>query len=121
MSDLKVAKFIRKAIDEFRMTNPKYLTQVDVVVFEQRMLGSFQTALTAPSTKSTKPLQPSVAQPVSNTLPITQNGDVTVNVTGGDILTSNCKVLINTTGGDFNLSGIILYKNKQILIVLINV
>jgi len=112
MSDATVAGYIRKAIDEFRKTDPKHLKQVDVVIYEQRMLGAFQAAFSgsgsaAAKAKVTKSPKTNPVAAVPSAAP--RKGNVAVNVTGGDILTSNCEVMINTTGGDFNLSGTMLH------------
>ena len=113
LSDANVARYIRKAIDEFRKTDPTFLNQVDVVIFEARMLAAFQNALIGPSHMSNKGPKPrarksqmaSVPSTSQSTPSTSQRGNVTVVVTKGDILASNCEVLINTTGGDFNLTG----------------
>ena len=109
MSDAAVARYIRKAIDEFRKTNPKFLKQIDVVVFESRMLAAFKTAMSSSASaaeklsKSSKAKQ--VSAPTSVPAPASQRSNIAVNVTGGDIFTSDCQVLINTTGNDYNLAG----------------
>ena len=108
LSDANVARYIKKAIDEFRKTNPKYLKQVDVVIFEQRMLGAFQSAFGGSASAPLKGNAPKITKTkpaVSIPIPAPRRGNVAVRVTSGDVLTSNCEVMINTTGGDFNLTG----------------
>ena len=89
----KVAEAVNQAITNFIATNPTYLKQIEVIVFEQRMVADFQNALT-------------VSAPSTSHLPQTtssQNG-ITVNVTGGDILISNCEVMINTVNKEFKFT-----------------
>ena len=107
MSDAAVARYIRKAIDEFRKTNPKFLKQIDVVVFESRMLAAFKTAMSSSASAAEKLSKLSKAKQVSAPVPApsSQRSNIAVNVTGGDIFASDCQVLINTTGSDYNLAG----------------
>ena len=90
-----VAQAVNQAIANFKATNPSFLKQIDVVIYEQKMLNDFKTVVTgSASTASSIPLPTSLSQ----------NG-VIVNVTGGDVLTCHCDVLINTTGANFDLTG----------------
>ena len=120
-----MAGYIRKAIDEFRKTDPKYLKQIDMVIFEQRMLGAFQNAFSgsgslqkkvkAPKMPKSKPTTaPAAAATFSKPALVPTSPKVSVNVTQGDILNSNCEVMINTTGGDFNLTGIVPRKQGSV-------
>ena len=106
MSDANAAQYIRKAIDEFRKTDPTYLNQVDVVIFQERMLAAFQSALIGRSVTPSKASKPKPKAKKSEMLSVpTSSSNVIVNVTGGDILTSTSECLINTTGDDFDLYG----------------
>ena len=106
MTDIEVAKSIRKAIDMFRKSKPKHLNQINVVVFEKKMVPAFKDALL----KSTidQPNSASHSKQALQTTPApvsmqSQAGSVTV--TSGDILVSNCEAMFNTVGSDFNLKG----------------
>ena len=110
MDDAAAARYVRKAIDVFRKTDPKFLKQINVVVFEPRMLGAFKTAMSGSALAAEKQSKSNKAKQVSSLpsfapAPPLQRGNVAVNVTGGDIFASNCEVLINTTGNDYNLYG----------------
>ena len=100
----KVAEEFNQAISNFQTRNPTQLTQIDVVIFEQKMYATFQSAIL--SGTSSVPA-PSVGSASHSTppQPKPRASSVDVNVTSGDILKSNCEVLINTTGDDFDLSG----------------
>ena len=107
MSVSNVAQSFRKAIDEFKRTDPENLRRIDVVIYEKRMVQAFQDALTGqapskPSQAKQKPASKSAPKAVKKPLFHVRGG---VKVSSGDILSSSCEVLINTTGSDFNLSG----------------
>ena len=126
LTEAKVAGYIRKAIDEFRKTDPKYLKQIDMVIFEQRMLGAFQNAFSGSGSSQKKVKAPKMPKSKPTTVPagaaatfsisasVPPGPKVSVNVTQGDILTSNCEVMINTTGGDFDLTGIVRRKQGSV-------
>ena len=99
MTDVDVAKSIRQAIDIFQKSNPQHLNQINVVVFEERMLPAFKdTFLMSNSGQPNNASSSKQAVQMQN-----QIGNVTVTI--GDILTSNCEAIFNTVGSDFNLQG----------------
>ena len=113
-SDTEAARYIRKAIDEFRKTDPTVLKQIEVVIYEQKMLATFESALMTSRFAASGVGQPQVgSQPVpvfqpkpASAIPIpTRSSKIVVNVNPGDILKSKCEVLINTTGDDYDLTG----------------
>ena len=90
----QVARAFSQAIGSFMGKNPAVLTQINVVVYQQNMIGAFQMAL--------KNITPPQAQ--GNVFQSTSAASgVVINVTGGDILKSTCEVMVNTTGGNFDL------------------
>ena len=106
MPPFGVGQAIKQAIINFTATNPINLKQIDVVIFEQRMLADFQLALTgSPSSQNATVSVDSTAANMPGSLKSsTSKNGVTVNVLGGDILSSNCDALINTTGKEFDLT-----------------
>ena len=72
------------------------------MIFDLKLLGAFQNALSGSSSITIK----EKASSTSSALPAPHpSKNVSVSVINGDILKSNCEVLINTTGGDYDLYG----------------
>ena len=102
---MAMAQLIRKAIDDFRKLNPKFLKRIDVVIFEEeKMFDTFQAVMRFSALSGAKPPKYPTSVP---TLVAPQSENVVVRVTSGDVLKSNCEVLINTTGDDYDLRGTI--------------
>ena len=106
MPPFGVGQAIKRAIANFSATNPTNLKQIDVVIFEQKMLADFEVALTgSPSSYNATAFGGLTPTSMTGSLKSsTSKNGVTVNVLGGNILSSNCDVLINTTGKEFDLT-----------------
>lgn len=101
MTDVAVAKSIRKAIDLFRKTSPTHLKKIDVVVYEKMMIPAFKKAFADSSSLSQSPPSSPPPKPVP-TPRVFHSANVFVKT--GDILASASDVLVNTVGSNFDLS-----------------